>query len=320
MFDIRPQADSCHRARRCLFRTAARETFVLWSFVLLASTVSAQDFVARVDGRPVTQADLELEAVLRRVPEGATDRYREMLLSELVEHRLIQGFLERRKVKVDRLQLDSQMERIEALIRRRGEEPQAFYDRLGLEPDRLRDRLSTSLAWKNYIEQTTSDRQLREYFQRHRRELDGTQLRARHIIVKVPPDDVAGRASARHQLARIRQSLLDGELSFEEAARKHSQGPSGERGGDVGYFAHRGTMSAKFADAAFALQQGELSEPVETPFGVHLIEVTDERPGQLSLEDVRPQVLERFSRQRWDETVAAERQRAVIETNENGSR
>jgi peptidyl-prolyl cis-trans isomerase C len=64
---------------------------------------------------------------------------------------------------------------------------------------------------------------------------------------------------------------------------------------------------------AFALKTGDVSQPIESPFGVHLITVTDRKPGDLSLEDVRGKVLDVLSKELWDKTVAELRTQAKIE-------
>ena len=280
---------------------------------LLAGTAAADDVLAIVNARPISQADLHLEAVLRHVPDDQLEARRDELLEDLVEQQLIAAFVARRRTRANPVTLESQLERIEALIRRRGEEPEALLKRLGITRDQLRKRLELSLAWDAYVQQVTTDRQLREYFEQHRRQLDGTQLRAQHILLKASPQDAAAREAARKQLAQLREQIAAGKITFEAAAQTHSQAPSAGEGGDVGYFGYRGTMSTDFADAAFALQVDEISPPVETPFGVHLIHVTDERPGQLSLEDVRPQILQRISRKMWKARIAEDRPRATIE-------
>src|SRR5690606_13488825 len=116
-----------------------------------------------------------------------------------------------------------------------------------------------------YVEQVTSDQQLREYFHKHRRQLDGTQPKARHVFIKAGPQDTAAREAAQQKLASLREQIAAGEITFEAAAAAHSQAPSADEGGDVGYFGFRGTMPADFADAAFALPGGEISGPVESP-------------------------------------------------------
>jgi parvulin-like peptidyl-prolyl isomerase len=101
--------------------------------------------------------------------------------------------------------------------------------------------------------------------------------------------------------------------SFAEAARQHSTSPSARQGGDLGYFRFQGRMPAAIAAVAFALPVGEISQPFRSSFGAHLVTVTDRKPGDLSLEDVRADVLEAVSRALWDDQVRQERAGAAIE-------
>lgn len=71
-------------------------------------------------------------------------------------------------------------------------------------------------------------------------------------------------------LVDFQQRIEEGRVSFTELASKESDCSSAKRGGDLGYF-HRGQMQKPFEDAAFALKVGELSQPVWTDSGVHLI-------------------------------------------------
>lgn len=92
-----------------------------------------------------------------------------------------------------------------------------------------------------------------------------TEVRASHILV-----------SNVYQAEQIRQDILDGTESFEYYAMMYSKCPSGQKGGDLGYF-RRGQMVPQFEVAAFNLPVGEISKPVWTQFGWHLIKVTDRR-------------------------------------------
>ena len=78
---------------------------------------------------------------------------------------------------------------------------------------------------------------------------------------------------AKAAMERLRVKLVDGEVAFDEAARILSECPSGAEGGALGEFP-RGVMVDSFEKAAFALEVGELSDVVETPFGFHLIQRT----------------------------------------------
>ncbi len=92
-----------------------------------------------------------------------------------------------------------------------------------------------------------------------------TEVRASHILV---PN--------YYQAEQIRKDIIDGTETFEYYAQLYSKCPSGQKGGDLGYF-HRGQMVPQFEVVAFNLPIGEISKPVWTQFGWHLIKVTDRR-------------------------------------------
>jgi peptidyl-prolyl cis-trans isomerase C len=89
-----------------------------------------------------------------------------------------------------------------------------------------------------------------------------SQVRASHILVKTEPE-------ALNILFDLKRGA-----SFEDEAKKHSMCPSGKKGGDLGWFG-RGQMVKEFEDAAFSLPKNELSRPVKTQFGWHIIKVTE---------------------------------------------
>ncbi len=89
-----------------------------------------------------------------------------------------------------------------------------------------------------------------------------TQVRAAHILV-----------DTKSQAQGLKNRIEGGE-DFAKMAKQFSKCPSGQRGGDLGYFG-RGQMVPEFETAAFELPKGEISEPVQTDFGWHIIKVTD---------------------------------------------
>ena len=89
------------------------------------------------------------------------------------------------------------------------------------------------------------------------------EVRASHILVETIDEAL-----------KIKEEIEKGEKNFELAATEYSLCPSGARGGDLGFFG-RGAMVKPFEDAAFSLEKGQISEPVKTQFGYHLILVTD---------------------------------------------
>ena len=92
------------------------------------------------------------------------------------------------------------------------------------------------------------------------------QVRAAHILRS---SDGRGKEAALKEIEDLKAQLDDG-ADFAELARANSDCPSGSQGGDLGSFG-RGAMVPEFETAAFALEVGEVSGPVETDFGYHLI-------------------------------------------------
>ena len=91
------------------------------------------------------------------------------------------------------------------------------------------------------------------------------EVRASHILVKT-----------RKEAVKIKKEIEKGEISFEDAAMEYSLCPSGQFGGDLGYF-NRKQMVQQFADTAFDLKEGQISDPVGTKFGWHIIKTTGRR-------------------------------------------
>lgn len=90
------------------------------------------------------------------------------------------------------------------------------------------------------------------------------KVHAKHILV-----------DNREHARQIKQEIEDEGIEFEEMAKKKSEGPSGEKGGDLGWFG-RGDMVKPFERKAFDLDKDEISDPVQTEFGWHLIKKIDE--------------------------------------------
>lgn len=137
------------------------------------------------------------------------------------------------------------------------------------------------------------DAELRSlYDNRKANYVEPDQREASHILIILDQDaDDATVNAARDRLAAIRSRIDAGE-SFEELARELSEDPgSAPQGGSLGWFG-RGIMDPAFEEAAFALSPGYLSDVVQSSFGLHLLEVTGARDGEIrSFDKIRPELL-----------------------------
>lgn len=114
-------------------------------------------------------------------------------------------------------------------------------------------------------------------------------VKASHILVKTLEEASALKA------------IIDGGQPFEELAKLHSTCPSKDRGGDLGQFG-RGQMVPEFEEAAFDLAVGQISEPVETQFGYHLIRLDSRQDGStMAFEDVKDQVEQHLRQQQQNQ-------------------
>ncbi len=104
------------------------------------------------------------------------------------------------------------------------------------------------------------------------------EVHARHILIKLPAGaDQATEAKIRYRAATLARELKESsDEAFATRAKEISQGPSAERGGDLGWFG-KGQMVAAFEDAAFSLKPGETSDVVESDFGLHVIRLIAKR-------------------------------------------
>jgi len=288
-------------------------SFLMLMPLLLGANEPARVAV-KVNGTAITEGDVDFIATTRQMkPEQRTEQ-ESKLIEELVDRQLIREFLARRKISAPADELAFQIQQAEDAIKKHGDDPAVLLAKLGYTPERLKTELGLPLAWHAYVRQAVTLPQTKEYFDKHRAELDGTQLRARQIFLKLPPNPTDTELTAKkNQLNDLRSQIKSGKLTFADAAKQHSESPSKDQGGDIGLFGAQGKLPSPVTRAAFALKVEELSEPIVSAFGVHLIQVTERIPGDLSLEDVRPQIFAKLSEQLWADTVRSERKTAKIE-------
>jgi len=175
-------------------------------------------------------------------------------------------------------------------------------------PERLRLRYLEISMSELATEVKADDEELRALFDSEPdRFVTPEKREVSHILVNIPSD--AGEdevADAREQLAALKERLVAGE-SFEDLARENSDDPGSATGGGALGFIERGMMVPEFEAAAFALSPGEVSDPVRTSFGWHLVKVTSvQQSGSLTFEEVRDQVLAQYQA-REAERIYAER-------------
>jgi peptidyl-prolyl cis-trans isomerase SurA len=143
------------------------------------------------------------------------------------------------------------------------------------------------------------------------------QSHASHILLRTGPE--LSQAAAVAKLADIRQRILSGKTDFASAARDNSQDGSASQGGDLGWVSP-GTFVPEFEEVLNQLTDGQISSPVVSRFGVHLIQLLDRRRVDLSPREVREMVRNQLRETKLEEAYASWtrdiRERAYVEMRE----
>ena len=253
------------------------------------------EVIATVGNVRLTRADLEM-ALRRRsggrqVPADQQERFVGQAVSELVEQALLRGEIARRRVEVTDEEINDRVAQLSAELSTQQSSLNVFLAAAGLDLDGLREQMRFDIAVPKLIMPMITEDHIRQVTALHRYDFDGTRMRASHIILR--PDASAGPEAVAAMLSRaekIRAGILAEEMTFAEAAERYSAGPSRQRGGDLGFLPRHGLLAEEFSSQVFKLIKGEVSKPFVTPYGVHLVMVTDVDPGTVEPEAFRQQI------------------------------
>jgi peptidyl-prolyl cis-trans isomerase C len=226
---------------------------------------SASSVVATVGGQQITEADLafaaeDLGQELQQIPQ---DQLRAVLLAQMIDLKLM----------------------AEAGHAANLEQSDLYKQRLSYLTDRALRRAYTKQAVSDTI---TQDQIKAEYDKAVAAMPNVDEVHARHLLVSTEDD------------AKAIKAQLDGGADFAALAKEKSIEPGAkDSGGDLGYFT-QDKMVKPFADAAFALKVNEISQPIQTQFGWHVIQVLDRRPAaKPTLEQMTPQIGQQLYVQRY---------------------
>jgi peptidyl-prolyl cis-trans isomerase C len=269
---------------------------ILCAGLLFSCTQKAADktmqgpIVAKVGSSGITQTDFERE--MKSLPDYAQQLFegeagKEKFLDEIIKKEILYQ---------------------EAL--KRGLDKSPDFSRKLEEFKKL--TLASELLEKDVMSKNkVTEQEVKDYYNKHKDDFTTTsQIKASHILVKT-------EAEANKVLARLKK----GE-KFEEIAKKESlDTASAKNGGDLGFFT-RGQLVPEFEKAAAGLKVGELSGPVKTPYGYHIIKVTDRKTGPVvEFDRVKDVIFQRLSgekqKEAFDNYISELRKNYKVEINKD---
>ena len=255
--------------------------------------------VAIVDEEPILQSDLDRELELYRMEKeysgekvtGTDEEIRQEMLQRLIENKLIIAAAKQADMTVDDEAIDKSVEqKIQQFVEHFGslEKLKAELLRSGMTLDDYKARMRSQLRDQQYLRLVVGkfirpkievmENEVRDYYQEHLAEMptDPDSLTIADILVTVQPS-LAVRQEVQAKVKLIQAELDKGE-DFAAVAKEYSQGPAAQRGGRIGTVARGELFDPALDAAAFSLQVGQVSEPVVSSRGVHLLRLDAVEP------------------------------------------
>ncbi|WP_428737741.1 peptidylprolyl isomerase [Sulfurimonas sp.] len=230
---------------------------ILLSVALFTGTLAFAETLVSVNGKAISQEDVDSELMratqgrFNQVPPERQAEFRQQVLQQLIGKELIyedavkKGVLKSKEYKEEYVKLE----------------------------ERMKEELAIQVWQKKLLDEIQiSDKELKDYYNQNKEEFNQPEsVHARHILVEKEDE-------AKKIIAGLKS--LSGEKlkeKFIEEAKSKSTGPSGPKGGDLGYFT-QGQMVPEFNDKVFSMKEGTVTlEPVKTQFGYHVIYLEDKK-------------------------------------------
>jgi parvulin-like peptidyl-prolyl isomerase len=280
---------------------------------------AANAVAATVNGHPIYEA--AVQRALERAPKDRREEFRPILIDHLANNLLIDLSLRHAGYKVEKAEVDKKVEDMKAHLKKANQDFDKMLADLKVPETELREHIEADLRWFKYASAQATDAALKKTFDDNKEMFDGSRVLAQHILItpkdKEPRTAEAAAAALRDYKAKIEQEVAAGlaklpastdKLAAEKerlklvsdtfakyAAEKSDCTATKTNRGLVGPFPKGGPVGAPFANAAFKLQPGQMSDPVLTPYGYHLILCVDRKaPEEVKFEAVKDYVKELF--------------------------
>jgi peptidyl-prolyl cis-trans isomerase C len=277
--------------------------------------------VAIVNGKEISAEEFntELQKIVATgaVPTRALRNITERLLDRLIDKHLVDDTIAKANIRVTEAEVDAKLKEIRdeyaAAQAQQGATNAESFDEMiakaGINPKELRESIAQSVGIERLIASRgfakPSAEEIRAFYDANPEMFTQPErVHARHILIKVEGEERKAWDEAKKKIEDIRRHAIAKGGDFAALAKEHSDDPgSRDRGGDLGYFT-RGQMVPEFEKSAFSLKKDEISAPVRSAFGWHLIQTLDYQPeGVVSFDKIQEPLTKRLEGQRTKEAL-----------------
>ena len=268
-----------------------------------AENVKTGDIAVSVDGKVLKKSDLDKDVqerfniIKNKVPSDKQKELKENLRKQLVEVFIMKTLLstevEKRKIEVSNEEVSKAMDSIKASI-----PPNVKIDEFLKENKITNEDITLAVKIEKFKNMEVgqkakpTEKEISKFYNDNREKLfdQPASVHVRHILVAVKKDDdVKTKAQKKEKIENLRKQLLGGS-DFAELARKNSDCPSKDVGGDLSYI-KKGQMVKEFESAAFSQEKNAIGPVITTQFGYHIVQVLDKKPEKkVTLNEVKGKI------------------------------
>ena len=276
--------------------------------------------VATVNGENISQKDVDqmLSRFGKQIPEEQIPAITRQILDGLITEKLIIQFIRDSKIEASQADIEAELNKLREDVKSnpslKGQTLEQVLETHGDSIENIKKNVTMSLSLEKHLGKDIDDKKIKAYFDENKVAYDGSEVRASHILVDTREMKTdAELAQALEKIKKIKAEVDSGK-DFAEVARQYSDCPSKDKGGDLSFFKRKGQMVEPFAAAAFALKVGQLSDPVKTPFGYHIIKVTETKKGNdVKFDDVKQVIKQNLMEEKAQVLIKQLLEKAKIE-------
>jgi parvulin-like peptidyl-prolyl isomerase len=254
------------------------------------------DVIAIVNGEKIIRKDFDKRLnVFRRLNQDVTRPIKMQVIDQLTKRLLLKQFVEGQNIEVGDDEVQGELEKIKYFLENNPNNTDKPLDEIletqGSSITELENEVKRTLALSKYLEKTVSDENKQSYFNANKNAFNGARVKASHVLIDTRGMKTEAELEEAKKMIEVVKIEIDKGADFAEMAKKYSNCPSANKGGDIGFFQRKGSIVEEFAKVAFSMGVGEISAPVKTQFGYHIIKVTEKEEGQdVSYEEVADMV------------------------------
>ena len=219
------------------------------------------------------------------------EQMRRTALNQLIGRQIILKYLEEKQSAATETDLKAYLSQLQTRLDRQGIDWTVFLGRIGLSQVEFEMSVRWKLSWDNYLRARLTRENLDKFYEPRRQHFDGTEISIRQILIKLAPNSSqSDTEKATGLLRQVKQNIERQQLTFKDAVKEYSQAESARFGGGQGRIQRHDSLPESLSKAAFDLKVSEISAPVVTNIGVHLVICDQIFPGQKTREETAQEV------------------------------